>query len=162
MPDQGRARGTRDPDCASGQMGHGGEEGGWNHGGSVGSTGRGGVRASEAGVEGNSDHATLEEGSPAKLTPHLSWAEDEQRGCQMTAVEEAGVGGSAAIFRGAGTGGHFRGAGTGGLVASSGAGQGNQRRRRAGQGNQQGRRREKRGQFNLQISLPVDQIPLHV
>ncbi len=37
--------------------------------------------------------ATLEGGSPAELAPHRWWAEGEQRGCQLTAVEEAGAGG---------------------------------------------------------------------
>ncbi len=41
--------------------------------------------------------ATLEDGSPAELAPHRWWAEGEQRGCQTTAVEEAGVGGRVGI-----------------------------------------------------------------
>ncbi len=41
---------------------------------------------------------TLEDGSPAELAPHRWWAEGEQRGCQTTAVEEAGAGGRAGNF----------------------------------------------------------------
>ncbi len=36
---------------------------------------------------------TLEDGSPMELAPYGWWAEGEQRGCQTTAVEEAGAGG---------------------------------------------------------------------
>ncbi len=97
-PDQGGAGGMREPGGASGQMGHGGEEGARSHGGAGGSTGRGRVRASEAELREPPTTATLEDGSPAELAPHRWWAEGEQRGCQTTAVEEAGVGGRAGIF----------------------------------------------------------------
>ncbi len=36
---------------------------------------------------------TMEDGRPAELAPYRWWAEGEQRGCQMTGVEEAGSGG---------------------------------------------------------------------
>ncbi len=87
----------------------------------------------------------LEDGSAAELAPHRWWAEGEQRGCQTTAVEEAGAGGRAGghlwdsglpglnsgtgadtggLSRGASSGGRFRGAGTWalrGLNSGSGA-----------------------------------------
>ncbi len=124
MPDQGGAGGTREPGGAGGSMGDGGGEGARSRGGATGSTDRDRVRASEAGGgdEGNS--------SPVGLAPHWWRAEGEQRGCQTTAVEEAGAGGnfwgagtggrSGGRFQGAGTGGHFRGAGTGESEAPSG------------------------------------------
>ncbi len=49
----------------------------------------------EAGVRDTPAPATLEDGSPVGLAPHRWWAEGEQRGCQMTAVEEVGAGGRA-------------------------------------------------------------------
>ncbi len=41
--------------------------------------------------------AMLEDGSHMEIAPHRWWAEGEQRGCQTTAVEEAGAGGRADI-----------------------------------------------------------------
>ncbi len=54
-------------------------------------------RMLEADLRETPTKATLEDGSPAKLAPHRWWAEGEQRGCQTTAVEEAGVGGRVGI-----------------------------------------------------------------
>ncbi len=50
-------------------------------------------------VEARDPPATvmLEDGRPTELTPYRWWAEGEQRGCQMTAVEETGAGGKAGI-----------------------------------------------------------------
>ncbi len=42
--------------------------------------------------------ATLEDGRPTGLAPYKQGAEGERRGCQTTAVEEAGAGGRAVIF----------------------------------------------------------------
>ncbi len=36
---------------------------------------------------------TMEGGRSVELAPYIWWAEGEQRGCQMTAEEEAGAGG---------------------------------------------------------------------
>ncbi len=140
-----------------------------SHGGAGGSTGRDGVRASEAESRETPTTATLEDGSPAELAPHRWWAEGEQRGCQTTAVEEAEVGGRVGIFE--------ERALEGALEAWAlectfeervledrsplRAGQGDQRRRRAGR-DQRKWRREERGQFDLQISLPVYQILFHI
>ncbi len=74
--------------------------------------------------------ATLEDGSPAELAPHRWWAEGEQRGCQTTAVEEAGKGGHLKASRlpgltsgsRANTGGRSGGAGSGGRLWGAGTG----------------------------------------
>ncbi len=47
--------GTREPDRASGLMGHGGEKGSRSYGGAAGTTGRGGIRDSEAGGRNRGD-----------------------------------------------------------------------------------------------------------
>ncbi len=57
-----------------------------------------GPRRLEAEVRETPTPATLEDGSPVGLAPHWWRAEGEQRGCQTTAVEEAGAGGRAGIF----------------------------------------------------------------
>ncbi len=91
MTDQGGAEGTREPGRASGLTGHGGELGARSHGGTAGSMGRGGVQDSEA--RDPPATLTMETGKPVVLALDRWWAEGEQRGCQMTAVEEAGAGG---------------------------------------------------------------------
>ncbi len=59
------------------------------------SLGQRAVRDSEAGGgdKGSSSMTPMETGRPAVIPPHRWWAEGEQRGCQMTAVEEPGAGG---------------------------------------------------------------------
>ncbi len=98
-----------------------------------------GLRRLEAESRETPTMATLEDGSPAELAPHRWWAEGEQRGCQTTAVEEAGKGGHLKASRlpgltsgsRANTGGRSGGAGSGGclwrhtqLTLSHGAGGG--------------------------------------
>lgn len=81
--------------------------------------------------------ATMEDGRPTELTPYRWWAEGEQGGSQMTAVENAGAGGWVFICEPAG----LRAA----LQDQSPLlpGLGDRRRRRAGR-EQQGRKRGER------------------
>ncbi len=57
-----------------------------------------GPRRLEAKVRDTPAPAMLEDGRPAGLTLYRYGAEGERRGCQTTAVEEAGPGGRAGIF----------------------------------------------------------------
>ncbi len=57
-----------------------------------------GPRRLEAEVRDTPAPAMLEDGSPAGLTTYRWEAEGERRGCQTSAVEEAGAGGGAGIF----------------------------------------------------------------
>ncbi len=52
-----------------------------------------GLRRLEVEVRDSPATATMEDGRPTELAPYRWWAEAEQRGCQTTAVEEAGAGG---------------------------------------------------------------------
>ncbi len=56
-----------------------------------------GPRKLEVEVRDTPAPATLEDGRPTGLAPYRWGAEGERGGCQMTAVEEAGVGGRAGI-----------------------------------------------------------------
>lgn len=52
----------------------------------------------EAEARGPPATLTMETGRPAVLTPNRWWPRGEQRGCQMTAMEEAGAGRWVVIF----------------------------------------------------------------
>ncbi len=57
-----------------------------------------GTQRLEAEARDSPATATMETGRPAELAPYRWWAEGEQRGCQTTALEEAGTEGGLVIF----------------------------------------------------------------